>query len=193
MSPPDRPFLTIVSGLPRSGTSLMMRMLDAGGISALTDALRAPDPDNPNGYFEFEPVKRTKADPSWLNDATGRAVKMVYLLLADLPPGREYRVVFMRRDLREVIASQAAMLERQGKRGGGLAPEQLATMYAAQVDKTLAWLRAQPGFQLLEVDYNRLIADPGPAVEALDTFLGGGLDCAAMQAAVDPALYRQRR
>jgi hypothetical protein len=197
--------VTIVSGLPRSGTSLMMRMLEAGGIPALTDGVRAADADNPKGYYEFEAVKRTKVDASWVAGARGRAVKMVYLLLADLPAaergstggqaasGTAYRVVFMRRDLREVVASQAAMLERAGKKGGGLGAEQLVAVYAAQVEKCLAWLRGAAGFAVLEVDYNRLMREAGAVVGEVDAFLGGGLDRAAMVGVVDQGLYRQRR
>src|SRR5437868_1127771 len=106
-------FLTIVSGLPRSGTSMMMRMLEAGGMPVLTDKVRSADEDNPNGYFEFEAVKRTKQDASWLDDSGGRAVKMVYRLLYDLPVNRNYRVLFMRRNLKEVLASQREMLRRK--------------------------------------------------------------------------------
>jgi hypothetical protein len=98
--------ITIVSGLPRTGTSLMMQMIHAGGIPALTDKVRASDEDNPKGYFELEAVKRTKKDDSWLAEAAGRVVKMVHLLLYDLPVNHQYRVVFMRRELREVVRSQ---------------------------------------------------------------------------------------
>ena len=104
--------IIIVSGLPRSGTSMMMRMLEAGGIPPLIDNLRRPNEDNPGGYYEFEPVKRTKQDPSWLTTAGGKVVKMVYRLLYDLPTGYEYRVIMMRRTLEEVLASQEAMLKR---------------------------------------------------------------------------------
>ena len=112
---PDRPFLTIVSGLPRSGTSLMMKMLEAGGLPVLVDNVREADVDNPRGYYEFEPVKALKSDASWVAPALGKAVKMVYLLLMDLPSDQDYRVVFMRRNLDEVLASQKAMLDRMGK------------------------------------------------------------------------------
>src|SRR5262245_35974300 len=99
-------FLTIVSGLPRSGTSMMMRMLETGGLPVLTDDVRTPDDDNPNGYYEFEAVKQTKQDDSWLQSSEGKAVKMVYRLLYDLPKDRSYKVLFMRRKMEEVLASQ---------------------------------------------------------------------------------------
>ena len=106
----------IVSGLPRSGTSMMMQMLEAGGIEILSDGERQADDDNPKGYYELEAVKKTKDDASWVETATGKAVKMISQLMLDLPLDREYRVIFMRRDLQEILASQAKMLAR---RGGG--------------------------------------------------------------------------
>ena len=110
----DNKFITIVSGLPRSGTSMMMRMLEAGGMPVITDNLRTADDDNPRGYFEFEPAKKTKDDPSWLNAAEGKAVKMIYKLLYDLPDRLEYRVLIMRRNMQEVLTSQRKMLDRMG-------------------------------------------------------------------------------
>ena len=106
-------FVTLVSGLPRSGTSMMMQMLHAGGIPAVTDNIRLADKDNERGYYELEAVKRTKDDASWLRDAPGKAVKVIYLLLYDLPTDYTYRVIFMNRNLDEVLASQRAMLERR--------------------------------------------------------------------------------
>src|SRR5262245_40494991 len=107
--------IIIVSGLPRSGTSLMMQLLDAGGVEVVTDGVRAADPDNPRGYYEFEKVKQVKRDASWLPGVRGKAVKMVSQLLLDLPPTERYRVVFMERDLAETIDSQERMLQRLGR------------------------------------------------------------------------------
>jgi Sulfotransferase family len=187
-----RDFVTVVSGAPRSGTSMMMRMLEGGGIPPLTDGVRAADPDNPHGYFEYEPVKKTKADPSWLAGAAGRAVKMVHVLLRDLPADRSYRVVLMRRDLKEMIASQRRMLERLGREGGKLSDERMAEIFAAQLDETERWLRSQAAFSCLAVSYNDLVANPRPHVERVVEFLGGGMDVPAMCAVVDPTLYRNR-
>jgi hypothetical protein len=184
--------ITIVSGLPRSGTSLMMRMLEAGGVPALTDQARAADADNPRGYYEFEPVKRTKQDPGWLRGARGKAVKMVHLLLYDLPlAGESYRVIFMRRKLTEVVASQAAMLQRTGRQGSSLPADRLMQVYDDQVRKALAWLRSQPAFLVLEVDYNALLAAPEPVIASIAGFLDLP-DTQAMRAVIEPALYRQR-
>ena len=167
----------------------MMQMLAAGGMPVLTDQARGPDPDNPRGYFEFEPVKRTHADARWLAGAAGKAVKVVHLLLPDLPGGHEYRVMFMHRDVGEVLASQAAMLRRQGRRGADLGPEQLAEAFAGQLRRVRAWVAGQPHFAALDVDYRQVIDDPAAQAARVNDFLGGHLDEARMAAAVDPALF----
>ncbi|MBI4718226.1 MAG: sulfotransferase family protein [Planctomycetes bacterium] len=187
-----REFITIVSGLPRSGTSMMMQMLDKGGIPALVDNIRKADEDNPEGYYEFEPVKKTKQDAAWLKDAPGKVVKMVHLLLLDLPTDREYRVVFMRRELREVIKSQNVMLERNQKGGGDLPDEKVMQVFRMQLDKVYKWISEHPNFKLLEVSYNELLKETPRFVDALDAFLGGGMNKQAMLRVVNPALYRQR-
>ncbi len=169
-----------------------MQMLDAGGLPALTDHERARDDDNPKGYFELEAVKRTAKDPSWLDEAQGRVTKMVHLLLYDLPADRSYRVVFMRRDLREVVRSQSVMLARRGTEGANLTDEQLTKAFEGQLQRAEAWLAEQPNFEVLEVDYNCLIADPAPVAAEVNRFFGGGLDVESMRGIVDPALYRQR-
>lgn len=191
--PKTKPFLTIVSGLPRSGTSMMMRMIDAGGIRALTDNLRVADEDNPRGYFEFEPVKQTKKDHSWLAGVDGKVVKMVYRLLYDLPPEMDYRVVFMRRRLEEVIASQNVMLARQGKQQDAMPVEKLIGLFETELAKCDEWMRQQPNLQVLYVSYNETLESPEKTVERLNEFLGGDLDVAAMRRAVEPQLYRQRK
>jgi hypothetical protein len=188
-----RDYLTIVSGLPRSGTSMMMRMLEAGGLPALTDNIRTADEDNPRGYYEFEPVKQTKKDDSWLADTPGRCVKMVYRLLYDLPTDREYRVVFMQRNLDEVIASQNVMLERKGKSGGVLPEEKLRSMFEGELGKCADWLASQSAFRTLYVNYNEVLVDPAPAIARLNDFLDGQLDTAAMARIIEPQLYRQRQ
>ena len=184
---------TIVSGLPRSGTSLMMQMIHSGGLPALTDEVRARDEDNPRGYFELEAVKKTKNDPSWLDDTPGRVVKMVHLLLYDLPDDRSYRVVFMTRLLDEVVRSQGVMLQRRATAGANLTARQLITAYEGQLVKIRHWLDEQPNFQVHYTSYNDLMADPPAAATAVNAFLGGGLDVDAMLGTVDPKLYRQRQ
>ena len=184
--------INIVSGLPRSGTSLMMQMIHAGGLRALADDARGPDADNPRGYFELAAVKRTRQDPSWLEQAAGRIVKVVHLLLYDLPADRSYRMVFMKRDLREVVRSQKVMLQRRGTEGADLSDDQLLKAFEGQLERLEAWLARQPNFEVHYVDYSRLVADPAPAAEAVNRFLGGELDIGCMLQNVDPSLYRQR-
>ena len=184
--------VTIVSGLPRSGTSMMMQMLAAGGIPPLTDGSRGPDSDNPRGYFELEAVKRTTSDGRWLSDAAGKAVKVVHLLLPSLPAEGHYRVIFMNRDLSEVLASQDVMLRRLQRRGSDLSPEQLARTFANQLRRVREWVAGQAHFQMLDVEYQAVINDPVGQAARVNTFLGGHLDEPRMAAAVEPALYRQR-
>ncbi len=193
MTDSERDFVTIVSGLPRSGTSMAMRIIDQGGVPALIDEIRKADADNPKGYYEFEPVKQTKKDASWLENAAGKVVKMVYRLLYDLPNTHRYRVVFMKRRLEEVIASQNVMLERRGKAGGSLSDEQLLATFRKEIEKVEQWLAEQPNFETLYVMYNDVLEDAGPTASAINEFLGGNLDTATMRAVVDQSLYRQRK
>lgn len=193
MNMSQRDFVAVVSGLPRSGTSLLMQVLAAGGVPPLTDGARAADEDNPRGYFELERVKRLDEHPELLDAARGRAVKIVAPLLPRLPAGRAYRVLFMHRDMAEVLASQRRMLDRLGRPGAALPDEQLAAAMSRQVAAAIAWCRATGGVELMEIDHRALCTDPRPTCERIDAFLGGGLDIDAMAAVPDGALYRQRR
>lgn len=184
--------ITIVSGLPRSGTSMMMQILAAGGAPILTDNIRQPDEDNPRGYYEFEKVKQVREDASWLDDAGGKVVKMVYRLLSDLPKDKTYRVIFMKRQLAEVIASQDEMLQRHGKSGGDAGQEQLAAIYRRQLDDAEKWLSNQPNFSVLYVEYQDVLNDTERVVAEINAFLGGDLDVPAMALVPDSSLYRQR-
>lgn len=186
-----RNYLSIVSGLPRSGTSMMMRMTEAGGLPVMIDEIREADDDNPNGYYEFEAVKLTKEDPSWLESSAGKVVKMVYRLLYDLPADREYRVLFMRRNLDEILASQRVMLDRNGQ-GDAITDDEMSKLFRAEIDGFYAWHAEQPHMKLIDVDYNALMSDPRTQAERINEFLGGGLDVEAMVGVVDPSLYRNR-
>ncbi len=188
----NRPFVTVVSGLPRSGTSMMMRMLAEGGIPLLTDDVRAADADNPLGYFEYEPIKRTARDAGWVSEARGKAVKVIYVLLRELPRGYEYRTILMHRDATEVVASQTAMLHRAGRSGSELSEERLAAALTRELSRAEEWLRAQPHFTTLTVNFRKCIARPADVAIQVNDFLGGGLDIDAMARAVEEALYRQR-
>jgi len=187
-----RDFITVVSGLPRSGTSLMMQMLAAGGIPPMTDQLRTPDESNPRGYFEFEAVKRLRADHSWLAQAQGHALKIIHLLLRELPVDGhfQYRILFMKRALAEVLASQRAMLERQGKPSAD--PQVLAKVYERQLAQVEQWLASHACFAVRVVEHQQLINSPAEVAASVGKFLGGDLDLNAMAGAVDPSLYRQR-
>ncbi|MCE2883368.1 MAG: sulfotransferase family protein [Planctomycetaceae bacterium] len=191
-----RDFTTVVSGLPRSGTSMAMQMIVAGGIAPLTDGLRTADADNPRGYFEFERVKALRTDKAWLDEARGKVVKVIHMLVPELPDDRPYRVVFLDRDVREVVKSQTTMLARSGKSGGGLPPDRLAAIYTQQLAQVHAWLAARPNFTVLAVRHADLIADARAQAARIAGFLAQpaapGLDLDAMTAAVDPSLHRNR-
>ena len=187
-------FVTIVSGVPRSGTSLMMSMLVAGGLEPMQDGVRAADEDNPRGYFELEAVKKLKDDSSWVRGAVGKVVKVVHVHVRNLPgEGVKYRLLLMRRDLKEVLRSQRKMLERRGQPGGALSEERTAQLYTQQLADLEAWLGGQKAFDWMPVDYGALVEDPAAGTAAVNRFLGGGLDEAAMRAQVDPKLRRSNK
>ncbi|HKI67974.1 MAG TPA: sulfotransferase [Verrucomicrobiae bacterium] len=186
-------FVTIVSGLPRSGTSLMMQMLQAGGMPLLTDGQRAPDEHNPRGYFEHESVKHSQKDLSWLQDAKEKAVKVIHLLLTSLPTDRDYRVLFMLRDLEEVIRSQRTMLQKQGRAIANLSDEALKSVFEKQLATARQWLAERQNFRVLDVQYRDVIENSTATSERVNRFLGGNLSVASMAAAVHPELYRQRK
>jgi hypothetical protein len=186
-------YITIVSGLPRSGTSLMMQMLQAGGLPLLTDNQRAADEHNPRGYFEHEGVKHGRNDLSWLEPAGGKAVKVVHLLLLHLPADRHYRVIFMVRNLEEVIASQREMLKKQNRSAATLDDKTLAGIFEKQMTMVRLWLAEHPSFRVLYINHSDVIAQPLVAAEQINLFLGGSLLVSSMADVVNPALYRQRK
>jgi hypothetical protein len=205
--PPDRPpaaaaaempplveSLIVVTGLPRSGTSMLMQMLAAGGLGVLSDGLREADEDNPRGYLEFEPVKNLLKDSKWLFEERGKAIKIVVPLLAALPAGLASRVILCHRDLDEVLDSQERMLVRRN-RPLAAKPERrrmLKDEYGRTLSRVKAMLARRPATQMLVIDYRSAIADPVAAAEKMNRFLGGGLDVAKMSAAIDPSLHRNR-
>ena len=184
--------VVIVSGLPRSGTSMMMKMLEAGGMDLVIDGIRTADEDNPKGYYEFERVKQLdKGDVAWVAEARGKAVKVISALLEHLPPGYEYKVLFMNRKMPEVLASQRKMLARRGEKSE-ISDEKLAQLLRKHVQQVKRWLAQQPNFEMLDLDYNAMLLDPEPWAEKVNAFLSGGLDVQAMVEVVDPNLYRNR-
>ena len=186
-------FVTLVSGLPRSGTSMMMKMLEAGGMQVLADHVRTPDEDNPEGYYEFERVKQIEHDHAWLEDARGKVVKMISALLRHLPPTYHYKVVFMRRTLEEVLASQRQMLVRRGKPTDTTSDAKMAEFFSNHLRRVEAWLAEQPNIDVVYISYNELMAEPEAHCAEVARFLGLPLDPKRMVSVASGALYRQRR
>ena len=183
--------ITIVTGLPRSGTSMMMKMLEAGGMDVVTDNLRKADEDNPKGYYEFEKVKRIREDVSWLDEVQGKAVKMVSMLLFDLPLQRNYKLIFMRRDLGEVLASQRKMLERKNDLRD-YSDEEMEVLLQKHLNKIERWIEQQESIRVLYLNYRDLIEDPRSGAYRLRVFLDTALNIDAMVQVVDQSLYRRR-
>lgn len=184
--------ITIVSGLPRSGTSLMMQMLAAGGLSVLSDGERKADTDNPKGYLEWERIKQLPKDPGLIVEAEGRVVKVISQLILSLPDGHEYRIVFMQRPMPEVLKSQEEMLKRRGtyEPGGDSSPiEQAFQRHLIEANK---WLAGKPNVKVCRVHYHRVLRDPQAVAEEVAGFLQAPLDIAAMVGQVDGSLYRNR-
>lgn len=196
-SGPEAEAIVVVSGLPRSGTSMMMRMLETGGLPVLTDHVRTPNVDNPKGYYEFERVKQLdEGDHAWLPAAQGKAVKIISALLQHLPADYTYKIIFMRRDIDEILASQRKMLIRRGEDPDTTDDAHMALLYERHLNQIDAWLAQQPHMEVLHVSYNELVEEPAPHVARVSAFLGtacGRLDTSRMIDVVDPTLYRQRR
>jgi Sulfotransferase domain len=183
--------IIIVSGLPRSGTSLMMQMLDNGGVPVVTDHIRRADQDNPRGYYEYERVKRIKEDVSWLPESRGKAFKMVSQLLYELPASERYGIIFMERDLDEMLISQEKMLARLNKPSAPRAAIERA--FREHLRKVRGWLAGQANIEVLSVSYNNLVERPEEEAERVSAFLGGNADKESMSKTVDPLLYRNRK
>ena len=183
----------VVSGLPRSGTSMTMKMLEAGGLQPVTDQVRSADEDNPRGYFEDERVKdlAQMEDRSWLRAARGKVIKVISSLLQHLPDDNSYKVIFMRRNLHEVLASQAKMLDRRGE-APQATDEELIKLFESHLERVEFQLRFRPWFDVLFVDHRSVLQDPAGAARRINEFLGGRLDERRMAEAVDPNLYRNR-
>jgi hypothetical protein len=184
--------IVVVSGLPRSGTSMMMKMLQAGGLELVTDSIRNADDDNPNGYFEFERVKQMSAgDRTWLDGAAGKVVKVISALLEHLPSDRSYKVIFMEREIKEVLASQKKMLDHR-KETSTISDEEMAEQYRAHLKAVKPWLARQPHMEVLYVGYNSMMSDPEPLCLRVIEFLGLPLDLPKMLAVPNAKLYRNR-
>ena len=186
--------ITVVSGLPRSGTSMMMKILEAGGLTPLTDGMRTADDDNPRGYYEFERAKKLQdGDVAWLPDARGKVVKVIAMLLTYLPSDYTYRVVFMRREMREILASQRKMLINRGVAPDKISDQEMGALFEKHLHRVDQWIAGQPHIKRIDVDYNQLMTAPAPIIEEVYHFLGHLRHLQQMIAVVDPELYRQRR
>jgi len=185
--------IIVVSGLPRSGTSMAMKMLEAGGVELAVDGIRTADEDNPKGYYELERVKDLDkpGDKSWLRETRGKGVKIISFLLKDLPRENRYKVLFMTRHLDEVLASQTKMLDRRGE-DTETQDDRMRDLYENHLLQVKGMLSRKENFEALYIHYSDVLADGRPHAEKIAAFLGGGLDVDAMAAVVDQALYRNR-
>ncbi|HEX9814655.1 MAG TPA: sulfotransferase domain-containing protein [Myxococcota bacterium] len=186
--------IVVVSGLPRSGTSMLMKMLDAGGMQIMTDSERAADIDNPKGYFEYERIKNleNESDKSYVREGRGKVLKVISFLIKDLPDDNDYRVIFMRRDLDEVLVSQNKMIQRLGTSDSTAAEEAMKEAYRNDIVRTRLLCKNRPNFELIEICYTSTIENSAATARSVNAFLGGHLDEAAMRNAVDSSLYRNR-
>ncbi len=185
--------IIVVSGLPRSGTSLMMQALGRGGIKLYWDHKRKADRSNPKGYFEHEAVKRLARDSSWLDGAKNKAVKIVSPLLVHLPASHGYKIIFMQRDLDEILESQAKMLAREGKIDNSTHRDQLKTTFEKHLAQIERWIQKNENATMIFVNYLDLIKNPEQELEKTREFLQRDLDVESMVSVVDPSLYRVRK
>ncbi len=189
---PKTQTVIIVSGLLRSGTSMMMKMLAEGGLPVLTDAIRAADEDNPNGYFELEVVKQlTEGQKDWLADADHKLVKVISALLEHLPPEHHYKVLFMERQIAEILASQRKMLARRNETST-ISDADMEAQFQEHLKAIKYWLARQPNMEVMYVDYNRMMANPDAYCQKIADFIGLPLDVVKMRAVPNASLYRNR-
>lgn len=184
--------ITLVSGIPRSGTSLMMQMLAAGGMPVLSDGLRSADANNPRGYYELESVKSLSRNPEVVGEAEGKVVKIISSLLPNLPRHHQYRVIFMRRPLEEVVTSQNRMLERLGKPVPTTPMASVIAAFELHLAKICSWLSQQPNIAVLYVDYPAVLENPEAEACRIRDFLGQDLDLAAMIRQIEQSLHREK-
>jgi hypothetical protein len=170
----------------------MMQMLAAGGMPLLTDRERKPDIDNPRGYCEWEPIKLLPKEPNRIDEAEGKAVKVITQLLLSLPHGRNYKVVFMERPLPEVLASQDEMLKRRGS-NDSVDPALLTSGFRNHMKEVVAWLEQREDIAVCRVGYRKVLSDPSGSAKTVRDFLDLDLNVEAMGREVDPSLYRNRR
>jgi len=184
--------IIIVSGLPRSGTSMMMKMLAEGGLSTVIDSLRQADEDNPNGYFEIEASKTLKdGEKKWLYEAQGKVVKVISYLLEFLPDDLAYDVIFMEREISEVLASQRKMLQRRNETSA-LSDAEMETQFREHLRAVKYWVARKPNMRILFVKYSQMVEAPETLCKSIVDFLEIPLDLKAMQLVPNQSLYRNR-
>ncbi len=184
--------IIVVSGLPRSGTSMMMKMLNAGGTDTLTDNIRKADEDNTNGYYELEKIKNLKKDTSFLGDSIGKSVKIISALLKYLPAEYQYKIIFMRRDLDEVLSSQKQMLIRRDEPTDRISDENMKEIYLKHLKLVDGWLKEQENIKVIYLNYKDFFIEPKKHIEQLNKFLGNSLDTDKIYSVIDQTLYRQK-
>ena len=184
--------ITIVSGLPRSGTSMMMQILESGGMKIVTDNIRKANEDNPYGYYEYEKVKEIKEDTGWLKETRGKAFKMVSQLLYDLPSDENFKVIFMKRKMNEILASQSKMLERMGSRKDGTSDVKMGEFFNKHLLKVIDWMESRKYIDVLYIDYNDLLINPDEHIKTLNRFLNYKLNEEKAVKVIDKSLYRNR-
>ncbi|MDF1518901.1 MAG: hypothetical protein RQ728_00575 [Brevefilum sp.] len=189
-----KPFITVVSGLPRSGTSMMMSALRAGGMPLLIDGIREADANNPKGYFEYERVKKLPVgDTEWLESAEGKAVKIISALLEYLPDAFDYRVIFMEREIDEILKSQKRMLASRGtKQGVSVPDEDMRRYFQAHLEEVQSLLLAREWLKVMPISYNEILQNLVSEFQRVAAFLDGRVDPALMSGVIDPALYREK-
>ncbi len=183
----------IVSGLPRSGTSMMMQMLEAGGLPIVMDNVRQADTDNPKGYYELEKVKKIQEDALWLNACQGKVIKMVSALLPYLPSENKYKVIFMQRDLYEIIDSQKVMLHRLGREGASLTDEDMKRKFEFHLKQISDWLKSKNNISVFYVKFSEVIDTPDIVANTIMRFLNVEMDVLKMAGVVEKRLYRQKK
>ena len=184
--------ITIVSGLPRSGTSMMMQILESGGMKVVTDNIRKANEDNPHGYYEYEKVKKIKEDTGWLKESRGKAFKMVSQLLYDLPSDENYKVIFMKRKMNEILASQSKMLERMEGSKDGTSNAKMGEFFNKHILKIIDWIEGRKYIDVLYIDYNDLLTNPDEHIKTLNRFLNYKLNEEKAVKVIDSSLYRNR-
>jgi len=185
--------ITIVSGLPRSGTSMMMKVLENGGMQIQTDQVRTADVDNPKGYYEYERVKKLKdGNTGWVSEVNGKVVKVVSPLLQYLPAEHSYKIIFMHRNVDEILASQKRMMSNRDEATDRISDEEMAQIFIKHLTEIEVWLSQQEYIEVLYIDYNHIIHHPDHDLKRINQFLDGKLAVDRMAEAIDVDLYRQR-